>query len=68
MADDASHSGGANAPRQTELSTNNTVLVSKVQFERDENIQFGDTGLSKRCSQLIARFVFIHPQSHRPCC
>ena len=68
MADDASHSGGANAPRQTELSTNNTVLVPKVQFERDENIQFGDARLGKQCFQLIARYFFNHPQSHRPRC
>jgi hypothetical protein len=34
--------GGTNTPRQTELSTNNTVLVPKVQFGRDENIQYGD--------------------------
>jgi hypothetical protein len=68
VAYDASHSGGANAPRQTELSTNNTVLVTKVQFGPDENIQFGDTRLSKKCSQLIAKYFFIHSQRHRPRC
>jgi hypothetical protein len=46
-----SRSGGANTPKQTELSTNNTVLVPKVEFGRDENRLYGDCRFSKQCCQ-----------------